>query len=494
MRTYPNPGAGLARALRLSGLLVWTLLSLSRAEAQERRYLFEVGAAVGYLGFGETADLSGKLGGFGRIGVWLPYNFSIEGEGFVSSPDAKSADVPVKATGAFAALLYNQFLGGNSWGYAKFGFGQTKYGGECVGQRICGTTSTLLAGVGTRIALTPILLLRAEAALYPNRGTTTEPGPPPEEVPVRFTNVGLNVGLSLMLGSKPIPDSDDDGILDNRDRCTGTPAGAEVDDRGCPADTDSDGVANGVDRCPNTAVGALVDALGCTHDSDGDNIADGIDKCPDTQAGVLVDGAGCPKDSDGDTIADGLDRCSDTPKGATVDALGCPGDEDGDGVLDGLDRCPRTPAGANVNAAGCVSGQTIRQPAPVPRDTAPAQPAAPPGAAMVLENVTFGSGSARLQSSSYVELDSIAKVLMANPALRVEIGGHTDVTASPADDMHLSNLRAEAVRNYLVTRGVPFQQVVARGYGGTRPRTPDTTPRGRAANRRIELRPLQPGQ
>ncbi len=105
----------------------------------------------------------------------------------------------------------------------------------------------------------------------------------------------------------------------------------------------------------------------------------------------------------------------------------------------------------------------------------------------MLENVAFGTGSARLQAGSYVELDSIAKVLMANPALRVEIGGHTDVTASPADDMHLSTLRAEAVRNYLVTRGVPFQQVVARGYGGTRPRTPDTTPRGRAANRRIEL-------
>jgi outer membrane protein OmpA-like peptidoglycan-associated protein len=110
---------------------------------------------------------------------------------------------------------------------------------------------------------------------------------------------------------------------------------------------------------------------------------------------------------------------------------------------------------------------------------------------MVLENVTFGTGSARLQAGAYVELDSIAKVLTANPALRVEIGGHTNVSDSPADDMHLSTLRAEAVRNYLVARGVPYQQVVARGYGGSRPRTPDTTPRGRAANNRIELRPLQ---
>ena len=497
MRTYPKSGAGFARALRLSGLIVWTLSIISVAQAQERRYLFEVGAGASYLSFGKTADLSGKLGGIGRIGVWLPYNFSLEAEGFIASPNAKTADVPVRATGVFAALLYNQILGRNSWGYAKLGFGQTKYGGDCVGQRICGTTSTLLAGVGTRIALTPTLLIRAEAALYPNRGKT------PQGVPVRFTNVGLNLGLSFMLGSKPIPDSDGDGILNNRDRCTRTPAGAQVNSRGCPADTDADGVADGVDRCQNTAVGALVDAAGCTHDSDGDNIADGIDKCPDTPTGVLVDSAGCPRDSDGDSIADGLDRCSDTPKGATVDALGCPGDEDGDGVLDGLDRCPRTPIGANVNATGCVAGQSSRRPPPVAPDTAAPPPARTPeprapaqatGAAMVLENVSFGTGSARLQAGSYVELDSIAKVLTANPALRVEIGGHTEASPSPADDMHLSNLRAEAVRNYLVARGVPFQQVVARGYGSTRPRTPDTTPRGRTANRRIELRPIAPGQ
>jgi outer membrane protein OmpA-like peptidoglycan-associated protein len=264
-------------------------------------------------------------------------------------------------------------------------------------------------------------------------------------------------------------------------------------------------VANGLDRCPNTAVGALVDAVGCTQDSDGDNIADGIDRCPDTPEGVLVDASGCPRDSDGDTIPDGLDRCSDTPRGATVDALGCPGDEDADGVLDGLDRCPRTPTGVSVNAAGCPPGQTGRQPPAAPpaaaRDTVPVpartpEPAPRPTglAPMVLENVIFGIGSARLQSGAYVELDSIAKVLMANPSLRVEIGGHTDATTSPAGDMHLSTLRAEAVRNYLVAKGVPFQQVVARGYGGTRPRTPDTTPRGRAANRRIELRPLAPGQ
>lgn len=495
----------MARALRLSGVLACTLSYLSIAEAQERRNLFEVGAAGAYQGFGRTAELGSAFGGLGRIGIWVPFNFSIEGEGSIASPKAKTGDVGVTVKTGMASLLYNVRLGSRSSGYAKFGLGTTRYGGDCTasGQKICGTTTTLGGGIGIRIGLTPLLMVRAETVILPNRGTTLERGVTPADtarIPVRFTNYGVNVGLSLMLGSKPIPDSDGDGVQNHRDRCAGTPAGAEVDSRGCPADTDADGVANGVDRCPNTAVGALVDAVGCTQDSDGDNIADGIDKCPDTPTGVLVDAAGCPRDSDGDVIADGLDRCSDTPKGATVDALGCPGDEDGDGVLDGLDRCPRTLAGANVNTAGCVQGQTRRQPPAARADTAIApartpEPQAPSraiGAAMVMDNVTFGTGSARLQAGSYAELDSIAKILAANPSLRVEIGGHTEASASPADDRHLSTLRAEAVRNYMVAKGVPFQQVVAKGYGGTMPRTQDTTPRGRAANRRIELRPLPP--
>lgn len=503
MRTYPNPGGGLARVLRLLGTIVLAPLSLSVAHAQERTYLFEVGAAGAYQAYGSTTDLGSTFGVVGRVGVWLPLNFSLEAEGSTANSTSETSEIDVGVRTGLASVLYNIPLGERSWWYGKLGYGGTKYGSDCAapGARICGTTSMFVVGVGARVGLSPLLMVRAEALLHPNRGTTRIPTDPPQEQTVRFSNFGMNLGVSVMLGSKPIPDSDSDGVRDNRDRCPGTVAGAQVDSRGCPADTDRDGVPDGVDRCPNTPVGALVDAAGCTQDTDGDHIADGIDKCPDTPAGVLVDASGCARDSDGDGIPDGLDRCSMTPKGATVDALGCPGDEDADGVLDGLDRCPRTPTGGEVNAAGCAPGQTGRQPAATPRDTAPApartpEPPAPrpaSGDAMVLENVTFGIGSARLQAGSYVELDSIAKVLMANPTLRVEIGGHTDASGSPADEMHLSTLRAEAVRNYLVAKGVPFQQVVARGYGGTRPRTPDTTPRGRAANLRIELRPLPPG-
>ncbi len=77
--------------------------------------------------------------------------------------------------------------------------------------------------------------------------------------------------------------------------------------------------------------------------------------------------------------------------------------------------------------------------------------------------------------------------------MKVEIGAHTDNTGIAAQNQHLSNLQADAVRTYLVTKGVGFQQVQARGYGGSVPLTTDNTPRGRLANRRVEIRLVAPG-
>ncbi|MBA3522939.1 MAG: OmpA family protein [Gemmatimonadales bacterium] len=111
----------------------------------------------------------------------------------------------------------------------------------------------------------------------------------------------------------------------------------------------------------------------------------------------------------------------------------------------------------------------------------------------VVPGVGFGVGTARLAPNSYVALDSVAAILLADSTVRVEVSAHVDNTGSPAENLHLTSLQADAVRSYLVTKGVPFQQVVARGYGATVPLTPDTTPRGRAANRRVEIRPIAAG-
>jgi outer membrane protein OmpA-like peptidoglycan-associated protein len=511
MRTYHDPVRGRALGLSLLGGLVLVLACASGAAAQQRRYLVELGAAGVYQSFDDLTRLGGGTGGAGRIGLWLPANFSLEAEGSVVSSNADVTDIGVTVKSFALAALYNIPVGRSSFLYLKLGGGSTDYG-ECPTvstplSPICGSSGTFLGGAGVRAGLAPTVMLRGEGLLSRNSSDSES-----------LSNFGVNLGLSLMLGSKPIDDSDGDGILNNRDRCANTPSGAQVDGRGCPSDDDNDGVPNGVDRCPTTSVGATVDAVGCTRDSDGDNIADGLDRCPDTPAGVLVDPRGCPRDSDGDSIPDGIDRCSDTPSGATVDALGCPGDEDGDGVLDGLDRCPRSPVGARVSPAGCAPGQDGQRPAPAgpppsaaaprpPAQQAPAQPAPRPAPAADtaaparpgsitpggLRGVEFAPGTARLTAGSYVALDSIVRILLASPSLRVEIAAHTDNTAPAAENLHLTNLQAEAVRTYLVTKGVPFQQVVPRGYGATIPLTPDNSPRGRAANRRVEIRQAQAG-
>jgi outer membrane protein OmpA-like peptidoglycan-associated protein len=524
MRTYRLSGRG-----RVSSLVLLATMASAPLAAQERKNLVELELGAAYQSYDDATQLDGSVGGVGRVGIWLPANFSLElAASFAkpkTSPDLLGNRLSVNVRNFYLSALYNILAGTRNSFFLKAGGGTTKYGSNCSGPSttLCANSGLILGGAGFRLGLTPTIMTRAEIEISRNKSSSRN-----------LSNFGASLGVSVMLGSQPIPDSDGDGIQNNRDRCPDTPEGAQVDGRGCPSDDDNDGVPNGVDRCPGTAAGAGVDARGCPQDSDGDNIPDGLDRCPDTPAGVLVNPNGCPKDSDGDGVADGLDRCSDTPRGATVDVLGCPGDEDGDGVLDGLDRCPRTPTGATVQANGCVAGQAPGQPAPavVPAPAAPtpdtttrrprptprpvpraqqptaqppaqappqAQPSqnapAPAGkiAAGVVPGVGFAAGTARLSSTSYQALDSIATILMADPSATVEVSAHTDNATAPAEAMRLTGLQADAVRDYLVLKGVPYQQVVSKGYGSTVPRTPDTTPAGRAANRRVEIRLVTPG-
>ncbi|HEX2250626.1 MAG TPA: outer membrane beta-barrel protein, partial [Gemmatimonadales bacterium] len=200
MLTYVGPCRALTRTLCLLSALALIAAHTRAAVAQERRYLFEVGAGGLYQSFADTTALNSAAGGFLRAGLWLPLNLSVEAEGLVASSDPG-------VQGASISLLYNFLLGPRTWGYGKAGIGGTRYGGsggDCqspafVGE-ICGTTTTFGLGLGTRFQLTPMLMLRAEAMVNPNKGKT------PEDESVSFSNYGLNVGLSFMLGSKPIPD------------------------------------------------------------------------------------------------------------------------------------------------------------------------------------------------------------------------------------------------------------------------------------------------
>jgi OOP family OmpA-OmpF porin len=190
-------------------------------------------------------------------------------------------------------------------------------------------------------------------------------------------------------------------------------------------------------------------------------------------------GVGAPLDSDGDGVADRRDRCPGTPRGAAVDGLGCPRDSDGDGIPDDRDACPTVPApGA---ADGCPPRIVEPRPAPAPTPAVPRK--------LTLEGVNFDSDSARLRPESIAVLDSAAATLREWGEVRVEVAGHTDSVHSDAYNLRLSQRRAEAVRAFLIDRGVAAARLTARGYGESQPVADNGTAQGRSKNRRVELVP-----
>jgi outer membrane protein OmpA-like peptidoglycan-associated protein len=286
-----------------------------------------------------------------------------------------------------------------------------------------------------------------------------------------------------MVGSKPLVDTDGDGVFDRYDRCAETRLGALVDKKGCPTDQDGDGVPDGLDRCPGTAEGAAVDAAGCTQDTDTDGVLDGIDQCPDSPTGATVDATGCPTDSDGDGVFDGLDRCPQTPAGATVDALGCGNDSDGDGVFDGIDNCPNTPMRTPVDASGCKI-----TPPPAAKGDTTAQKLGLPEEEWTLPGTVWEFKSSVLAEQALPTLDSIVVTLLSDPRAQVEVNGYAHDRLVPVDNTKLSKRRAEVVRDYLVNKGIDVSRITALGRGSKVLIVADTTEGARIINRRVEIR------
>lgn len=246
--------------------------------------------------------------------------------------------------------------------------------------------------------------------------------------------------------------------------------GIEVPLAASPAaspDADGDHVPSVRDRCPNTPAGTRVDQTGCALDRDGDGVTNDRDQCPGSRPGALVDADGCPLDRDADGVPVTRDQCPATPPGVRVDAEGCPRlvDSDGDGVPDEQDQCAATPADARVLVNGCGVGQGT-----------------------ILQGVNFASGNALLTSSARTILGRVARTLKDSPGVHVLLAGYTDSVGSADYNRGLSQRRADAVRDFLISRGVDPAQLQTRGFGETHPIAPNTTPAGRATNRRVELR------
>ncbi len=109
-------------------------------------------------------------------------------------------------------------------------------------------------------------------------------------------------------------------------------------------------------------------------------------------------------------------------------------------------------------------------------------------ASIVLKNIFFDVNKAELKQESMIELDRVIQLLKENPAVKIEIGGHTDNIGKPADNLVLSNSRAKSVINYFLYKGIPADRISFKGFGETKPVAENTSEAGRAKNRRTELR------
>jgi len=232
-----------------------------------------------------------------------------------------------------------------------------------------------------------------------------------------------------------------------------------------PPDQDGDGIIDAEDQCPTVAG---VAAFGGCVDTDGDGLPDNTDQCPNEKGDV--EHRGCvpppPPDQDADGIIDSEDQCpAEAGKARTA---GCP-DRDGDGVADAADKCPDQ-AGTKANE-GCLPPEVQKF-------------------SGAIKGITFAAGKAEIKKTSFKTLDAAVAALLAYPELRLEVQGHTDDQGPDDANLKLSQDRADAVKAYMVEKGVAAERLDAKGYGETMPVGDNKKAGGRAANRRIEFKLL----
>lgn len=259
------------------------------------------------------------------------------------------------------------------------------------------------------------------------------------------------------------PDTDGDGIVDADDVCPKDAGSKEFN--GCP-DNDKDGLADINDDCPSVAGDKALN--GCP-DTDKDGLKDTEDQCP-TVAGPLSN-KGCPvedPDTDKDGLKDKQDACPQTA--GPIENKGCPWpDTDKDGVADKDDACPKTPGIAELK--GCPK---IEKEAQAVLDQA-------------FKNLEFETSKTVIKAKSLESLDRLAKLIQEKPNATILLEGHTDSEGAAADNLVLSEKRADMVKKYLVSKGVNPAQISTKGYGETKPIADNNTSAGRQKNRRVEM-------
>ena len=103
----------------------------------------------------------------------------------------------------------------------------------------------------------------------------------------------------------------------------------------------------------------------------------------------------------------------------------------------------------------------------------------------------FDINSAEVKSEAYPMLNEAILIMKKTPDLKVEIDGHTDSTGTAAYNLILSEKRAQAIKDFMVARGIDPKRLTTKGFGFTKPAASNDTKEGRAKNRRVEFTPVK---
>ncbi len=296
----------------------------------------------------------------------------------------------------------------------------------------------------------------------------------------------FSIGLTAV-GESGNADPDHDGLTNSQERELGT--NPKV------ADTDGDGLSDG-DEVNTYKTNPL------KVDSDGDGLKDGDEvKIYHTNPNKA--------DSDGDGLndSDEVMKYKTDPNKADTDGDGLSdGDEilkyktdpmksdtDGDGLSDGDEvlKYKSDPLKADTDGGSVNDGTEVSR-GSNPLDPADDMPkkeelVVEVGKAIVLDGVVFASGKSDITPESESILEKAYNTLNQNPDITVEIQGHTDNTGKKATNTKLSLARANAVKAWLVAKGVADARVSTKGFGPDKPIAPNTTTEGKQKNRRIEF-------
>ncbi|MCH1928579.1 OmpA family protein [Shewanella sp. A25] len=156
------------------------------------------------------------------------------------------------------------------------------------------------------------------------------------------------------------------------------------------------------------------------------------------------------------------------PAAVAAVVAAAPGDSDNDGVYDDTDQCPATPETHKVDSVGCTIYESIKKQEDV-------------------GSIQFANNSAVVKQEYYKDIERLANYMNKNPEHTVEIAGHASNVGQPDYNMELSQKRADAVADVLVSKyGISQSRVTSVGYGITKPLVEGNTREAHAANRRIE--------